>query len=92
MRIKYFSKDYPSLDTNTLSIADYYILNYNLVPDYNKMNLEQSEKDGNFKIVNINKNDIIDILTSYLDKALRPAVTMDTIEVIKEYLRIKKEA
>lgn len=86
MTIKYLNKDYPSIGQNTLNIANYYLLNYKLLPNYEKMNLTEEEKQHKFQIVTINKNDILEFLEDSLAAATRPNVTLDTIKVIKEYI------
>lgn len=86
MTIKYLNKDYPVTGKNTFTMANYYVIDYKLIPNYSNMNLTTEEKEHNFKIVNINKNLIIDTLENSLEIATRKNVTLDTIKVIKEYL------
>lgn len=88
--IKYFNKDYPETKINSLTIANYYYLNYNLEPKSAKQNLTEDEIKGGFKLEYIDKNDVIDILERSLASSTRKGVTLDTIEVIKEYLNIIK--
>lgn len=86
MTIKYLNKDYPVTGQNTFTMANYYVINYKLIPNYSNMNLTNEEKEHNFKIVNINKEIIINTLEESLETATRKNVTLDTIKVIKEYL------
>ena len=88
--IKYFNKDYPETKTNSLTIANYYYLNYNLEPKSVKQNLTEDEIKGGFKLDYIDKNEVIGILERSLASSTRKGVTLDTIEVIKEYLKIIK--
>ena len=85
--IKYLNKDYPEEGINTLSIANYYSLIYDIKCDLKNIDLTEDEINGGFKIVFIDKDKIINILEKYLDKASRKGVTLDTIQVIKEYLK-----
>ena len=88
MSIKYFNRNYPEQGINTLSIINYYILEYNFIPDYNNTNLTEDEIKGNFKLEYINKKDVLNILEQSLEESMRPGVTLDTIKVIKNYLSI----
>lgn len=90
MTIKYFNKNYPNENINTLSIINYYVMDYNIVPNYDNINLTEEEKNGNFEIVKFNKKDIIMNLENSLETATRKIITMDTINVIKEYLKSNK--
>lgn len=86
VRIEYYNKDYPSKGINTLSIAHYYHKIYDINPNYKNTNLTKEEAEGNFKIEKINKNKIIDTLIKSLASSTRRGVTIDTIDVLKEYL------
>ena len=48
--------------------------------------MNRKQINGKFKIVNIHKNDVIKVLTDSLEHSTRKAVTIDTINVIEEYL------
>lgn len=85
--IKYLNKDYPEEEINTLSIANYYSLIYDIKCDLKNIDLTEDKINGGFKIVFIDKDKIINILEKSLDKASRKGVTLDTIQVIKEYLK-----
>lgn len=85
--IKYLIKDYPENGTNSMYIANYYDYRMNLLPDVNKLNLTEDEKEGNFEIQSIPRDIIIDKLTEALASATRKNVVEDTIMVIEEYLK-----
>lgn len=85
--IKYLNKDYPEEEINTLSIANYYSLIYDIKCDLKNIDLTEDKINGGFKILFIDKDKIINILEKSLDKASRKGVTLDTIQVIKEYLK-----
>ena len=86
--IKYFIKDYPSDDVNSLYIANYYNYKMDLIPNIDNLNLTEDEKEGNFEIQYIHRDIILNKLTEALEFATRKNVVNDTIEVIKEYLKM----
>ena len=87
LSIKYYSKNYPEEGKNTKYINNYYSIKFDLVPDYSKMQLEQNEINGNFKLSYIHKDNIIDILEENFKVSPKPGVVRDTIEAIEEYLK-----
>ena len=86
--IKYFIKNYPDNDINSLYIANYYNYKLDLIPNIDNLNLTEDEKEGNFEIQAISRNIIIDKLTEALESATRKNVVEDTIKVIEEYLKM----
>ena len=88
LRIKYLSKDYPNEGINTKSLANYYIVDYDLIPNLNNINLTEEEKEGNFELRYINKENVLDVLLESLKTCSRKGVIEDTIEAIKEYIKI----
>lgn len=84
--IKYLCKDYPSNGENTKYITNYYSIKYDLIPNLDKIELTEDEKDGNFKLKYIAKEKIIEILTNSLNTCTKVNVVQDTIDAIKEYL------
>ena len=86
--IKYFIKDYPEDNINSLYIANYYNYKMNLIPNIDNLNLTEDEKEGNFEIQYIHRDIIINKLNEALEFATRKNVVNDTIEVIKEYLKM----
>jgi len=86
--IKYLNKDYPSEGINTKSIANYYVVDYNLIPDLNNLNLTEEEKEGNFELRYIDKEKVLDVLLESLKTCSRKGIIEDTIEAIKEYIKI----
>lgn len=85
--IKYFNKDYPQKGINTLSIANYYFLINDLKPNLSNISLTEEELKGNFKLEFIDCDKSLYVLENSLKTASRKNVTLDTIEVIKEYLK-----
>ena len=90
LRIVYFNKDYPSVGVNTKNIANYYVVNYELVPNLDNISLTEEEKENNFELRYIKKEDVLQVLQDSLDSCSRSAVLYDTIEAIKEYLKNDK--
>lgn len=88
MTIKYYNKNYPE-GKNTLSLANYYYLKYDLEVNLNNISLTNEEKDNGFKIVKIPKDQILEYLNNSLTKATRINVTKDTIKVLEEVLNNK---
>ena len=86
--IKYFIKNYPDNNINSLYIANYYNYKLDLIPNIDNLNLTEDEKEGNFEIQAISRNIIIDKLTEALESATRKNVVEDTIKVIEEYLKM----
>lgn len=85
--ITYMNKDYPSSGINTKSIANYYLIKCDIKTDLSKVSLTNEEKIGNFKLVYIHKNNVLEELANSLDICSNKNVVMDTIEVVKEYLK-----
>ena len=90
LRITYFNKDYPSTGTNTKNIANYYVVNHELVPNLNNINLTEEEIEHGFELRYIKKEDVLKVLEDSLNTCTRRAVLYDTIEAIKEYLKNDK--
>ena len=87
MNIKYLSKDYPEVGTNSMSSANYYFLKSNALPSQKDIHLTKEEEQGNFRIEQIPIEKCIEVLTKSLDSATRKVVVIDTIEVLKEYIK-----
>ena len=88
--ITYMNKDYPSTGINTKSIVNYYVVKEEINPDYNFTNLTEEEKLHDFKLIYINKYEVLDVLEKAIETCTRKAVLYDTIEAIKEYLKKDK--
>ena len=84
--IKYLCKDYPEVGFNRGYISNYYVIYDDIVPNPNNVNLTDGEKEGNLRLVYINKDSILDEVRPYLDMCKRKNVVRDTIDVLEEYL------
>lgn len=87
--IKYLNKDYPEKNINTLSLINYYYLKSDTKPNLDNLNLTEDERSGDFHIEYIKIDDIVDKLTKSLKNATKPGLVEDTIEVIKEYIKLE---
>lgn len=86
--IKYLCKDYPNNGENTKYITNYYSIKNDLIPNLDNIELTEDEKDGNFELKYIAKDEIIEVLTNSLITCTKANVVQDTIDAIKEYLKI----
>lgn len=85
--VKYLCKNHPNDGDNTKYITNYYCIKYDLIPDLNNIELTEDEIDGNFQLIYIDKNKIIDVLNEGLKTCTKPIVVRDTIDAINEYLK-----
>lgn len=88
LNIKYLCKDYPTPGENTLYIATYFYTKCDIKPDLSSINLTEDEKKGGFHLEYIPKKDIIKTIEDCLPVCTNKKVAIDTLEAIKEYLKI----
>lgn len=81
-----YKKDFPIEDINTKYVANYYSVKTNSKPNYSLIELTSEEELGNFKLVYINKELILEELEKSLLTCSYKEVIYDTISAIKEYL------
>lgn len=86
LTITYYNKDYPSIGINSKTIAHYYEVKSEIIPNFMNISLTEDEIKGNFKLQYVEESKIIDFLSDSLNICTKKAVVMDTIEAIKEYL------
>lgn len=84
--INYMSKDYPEEGLNTKYISNYYYMKTDIKPDLFNTALEEGEINGNFELVYININDILNVLEENLNNCTKINVVKDTIEATKEFI------
>ena len=87
LNIEYYSKDYPQKGINTHYISKYFVINDNLIPNYNKVKLDKIETETDFKVIYISKDKVLDVLYDELNKDQSFGSVADTIEAIKEYMK-----
>jgi len=85
--ITYMNKDYPSEGINTKSIANYYIVNCDIKPNLNKINLTEEEKSWGFNLEYVPKDEALGKVRHSLEICKNKKAVSDTFEVIKAYLR-----
>ena len=86
-RIVYYTKDYPQEGINTKYIANYYDVIYDLEPDEDNLDLTGDEAEGDFHLVYIPKDKIMDEINEVYKTCTRKNVVKDTLDVIEEYLK-----
>ena len=86
-RIVYYTKDYPQEGINTKYIANYYDVIYDLEPDEDNLDLTGDEAEGDFHLVYIRKDKILDEINEIYKTCARKNVVKDTLDVIEEYLK-----
>ncbi len=86
LTIKYYCKNYPSKNLNTLFNANYYVIKTDQKPNMNLVNLTENEKEGMFEFKYINKNDVINELVKTFNTCKNKNTLKDTIYALIEYL------
>ena len=84
--IKYYCRNYPEEGQNTKYISNYYSVMYDLEPNLDNISLTDDEAEGNFQLVYVAKDKILDEMNKILETCTRKNVVKDTIAVIEEYL------
>ena len=88
LAIKYYSKDYPKEGINTLTTNSYYIVNTDLKPDLDKRELTDYEIKWGYEYRYIHKDKALEELEKGIALAKKKNPVLDTMEAVKEYLRI----
>ena len=86
LTIKYYCKNYPSKNLNTLFNANYYVIKADQKPNMDLINLTKNEKEGMFEFKYINKNNVINELVKTFDTCKNKNTLKDTIHVLTQYL------
>lgn len=84
--IKYYCKNYPQESFNKGYISNYYVVYDDMEFNSDNVDLTEGEKEGNFRLVYIHKDNVLEEVMSYLDKCKRKNVLRDTIDVLEEFL------
>ena len=88
LRIKYLNKDYPKEGVNTMSVANYYVLNKDIKPNEDNVDLTKEEAKGNFHIEYFSLEELLPTLMSSVEGSTREGAVLDTIEAVKEYINL----
>lgn len=86
LTIKYYCKDYPSKNLNTLFNANYYVIKTDQKPNMDLINLTENEKEGMFEFKYINKNNVLNELVKTFNTCKNKNTLKDTIYALIEYL------
>ena len=86
LSITHYNKDYPKENINTKVIENYYEIEEEIEPYFEKAVLTEDEKKGEFSLVWVNKDDIISFLYNSKINCTKEGVINDTLEAVKEYL------
>ena len=90
LQIVYYNRDYPEKGINSKTVANYYEVEEDIIPNIENITLTDDEIEGNFELVFVNQKDIIEFLNNKKKTCTRIGVINDTIEAIKEYLKLKR--
>ena len=88
LAIKYYSKDYPNKGINTITTNSYYIIKTDLKPNIAKRKLTDYETKWGYEYCYIHKNNALRELNKGITLAKKKNPVLDTIEAVKEYLKI----
>lgn len=86
--IRYLKKNFPTKNENTEYIGYYYFEKTNIIPDISKLHLTYYEQSSNYKLEYIHKSNILKVLEDNLKTTEYKNTVSDTLEAIKEYIKI----
>ena len=89
MEIKYYSKDYPQKGINTCYVINYYEIKTDDLPDRAKIKLTETEINAHFDLKYILLDNLEEILSNMLKTTKYKRTVNDTLEVVKEYAKLK---
>ena len=86
-KIRYFNKNYRNTNKNRENDIYYYIIRNNKKYDIDNVSLDEWEKDGNMKIIQIPLKDVEETLMKTVnDNSINKIIYEEMMEVINEYL------
>lgn len=88
LKIKYYSRNYPEDGLNTLTINNYFIVKTDLEPNFDNRELTDYEKEWGYTVKYVKVNDALKILEESIGGAKKKNPVLDTIEAVKEYIKI----
>lgn len=84
--IKYYNKDYPKLGINRYTELDYFFIHTDELPNFAKMNLDETEKKLNYQLKYIKLNNIEKELNkTLLNNPKNKLVYSEILDVIRIY-------
>ncbi len=87
LTIIHYSKNYPDININSKSIAKYFEVKEEVIPNYSNIKLTKDERKGNFKLEYLDEDKVLEHLNNSIKTCTKEAVVRDTIEVLTEYLK-----
>ncbi len=91
LAISYYSKDYPEKGMNTNTTNNYYVIKSDLKPNLDKRKLTDYETKWGYEYRYIDKSKALEELKKGLSLAKKKNPVLDTIEAVKEYLKITSD-
>ena len=91
LKIKYYSRNYPKEDLNTITTNNYFIVRTDLEPNYSNRNLTEYEEEYGYTVKYLHKDKALQILKSSLTDAKKKNPVLDTIEAVSEFLKINAD-
>ena len=88
LKIKYYSKNYPKKGLNTITTNNYYIVKTDLKPNFDNRKLTDYEKEWGYTVKFVKVDDALRVLEESIKDAKKKNPVLDTIEAIKEYIKI----
>lgn len=88
LKIKYYSRNYPEEGLNTITTNNYYIVRTDLKPDFDNRELTDYEKEWGYTVKYVKVEDALSVLENSIGDAKKKNPVLDTIEAIKEYVKI----
>lgn len=84
--IQYYSKDWPNVGTNRYTEFNYFLILTDEHPNYEKMHLDEFEKEWNYELKYVKLNELEKILDDSLNEnSKNKKVYPEIIDVIKVY-------
>lgn len=91
LAIKYYSKNYPNEGINTITTNNYFIIKGDFKPDISKRKLTDYETKWGYEYRYVHKDKALKELEKGLSLAKKKNPVLDTIEAVKEYLKITSD-
>ncbi len=88
LAIKYYSRDYPEKGINTITTNNYFVVKSDLKPNLDKRKLTDYETKWGYEYRYIHRDNALDELKKGIDLAKKKNPVLDTLEAVREYLKI----
>ena len=84
----FISRNYPSDGLNTITTNNYYVVRTDLKPNFDNRELTDYEKEWDYTVKYIKLDDALELLEKSISDAKKKNPVLDTIEAVKEYIKI----